>query len=132
MEALKSETFESARGLQKLEASACALQKALQFKLDDAYQQMSAVSERVALFTRHVEAFSDRLLDHIRSLLSHPPTDDVHSTSSKGLRLHSSATLQQLVQYRTLIEWLKEMDARKYSNLQLASNLLYVITYVHS
>ena len=101
--------------------------------------KLNAISERIILLGTHGTNFASRLVSHLQKIISTQveaiAVDDLKKTISHydQLALQVNESLwEDLIPYRGLILWLKEMDARKYSEAQMVSLVLKCLFSSHS
>ncbi|RUS25748.1 exocyst complex component Sec3-domain-containing protein [Jimgerdemannia flammicorona] len=130
-DALKQDSLEHVAGITKIEDSASQLQKVLQCKLEDGLQTMKVVQERMELYNIHSNNFSTRVYEYLKIIFQFqadallndkqrvPPS--APTRGAKGiLRLPPHDMSEDyLIKYRGLTLWMKEMDPRRYNELQM-------------
>ena len=131
--------LETTKGIQQVEQAAFKLQKALQTKVEGEINQIHAISERMALFGKESTSFATRLIDFLKEMMRaqvgaprhvttlHEKVDLYVQEEAKPMKRanlrfqHHGSMEEQLLQYRTLVRWLKDMDPRKHCELQMVS-----------
>ena len=126
---LKTAELETSRGVEDLIAASGLLQNALHSQVDQNLQQMQAVSERMATLGEYSNEFANRLLDFLKKLFFYQSEacliDESRFATKTDLKLQGHEHIHDLLfTYRRLILWLKDVDPRKHTDLQV----LYVST----
>ncbi|KAL1922367.1 uncharacterized protein VTP21DRAFT_9906 [Calcarisporiella thermophila] len=121
---LKQESLESSQGLSRLEDAAGALMRVLHNRFEDGLQDLKAVQERMQVYNGHSNQFCSRIFEFLQVMLAAQAESCVGIESGMGrkgklrLRPHEQAE-NVLIRYKGLILWMKEMDPRRYSELQM-------------
>ncbi|KAI8606300.1 exocyst complex component Sec3-domain-containing protein [Dissophora ornata] len=124
MESLKKETLERESGIHKLENAAAEIQDVLLAKYDVDVAEMSAVRGRMDLYGFHCSNFAGRLADFLKNKIQ-TQTDqflnDKQRTQGKGyiVMFGYEPIEKYFIAYRGLILWLREMDSRRFTDLQM-------------
>jgi hypothetical protein len=117
---LKHGTLETSDGIRMLESATTRLQQALQTRHEAPTGQVLAINERMQLFSLYSTDFAHRLIQFMTKLIQHQANLMADRERMSELSLPSHEALEeQLLEYRKLISWLKEMDTRKHFDLQM-------------
>lgn len=122
---LQHEDLSDIDGIKRLEKACGDIKVALTRKVDDSLQQMTAVTERMSMFGQYVASFSSRLIEFLKTKINQESEkllsqEFTTGTSLSSLHLPIYENLEdELLPYRNLIGWVKEMDSRKHSELQM-------------
>ena len=135
IEVLQSEGLDTADGVKECEKAVDRVMSVIKYKNDgksDRYilkvkidlNDMAATRERISLFQTHVNNFSDRLTDHLRSFFASQATfymnNHTRISQRNGLKLTAHETTEtKLYKFINLLAWLKDIDARKHYDLQM-------------
>ncbi|CAG8434427.1 1984_t:CDS:10 [Ambispora gerdemannii] len=120
---LRQETLDTVQGVQHIENAAARLQAALESTFDEATREMTAVKEKVELYSLHSNGFSNRLHEHLKKSFQYQ-ADILMNDKSRGPRRNSLTVLGHetiedcLLKYRGLSLWMKEIDPRQHNELQ--------------
>lgn len=123
IETLKKETLDRESGVRKLEDASAEIQDVLLSKYDEDVAGMIAVSSRMELYSFHCSNFSGRFSDFLRNKIQ-AQTDqylnDKQRTLAKGyvVMFGYEPIEKYFITYRGLIIWLREMDQRRFTDLQ--------------
>ncbi|KAK3804496.1 MAG: exocyst complex component Sec3-domain-containing protein [Benniella sp.] len=122
-ETLKKENLDRDSGVRKLEDAAAVIQDVLLSKYDEDVAGMSAVRNRMELYSFHCSNFATRFSDFLRNKIQ-TQTDqylnDKQRTLAKGyvVMFGYEPIEKYFITYRGLILWLREMDSRRFTDLQ--------------
>ncbi|KAF9150156.1 hypothetical protein BG015_008033 [Linnemannia schmuckeri] len=124
IETLKKETLERENGVRKLEDAAAEVQDVLLSKYDEDVAGMSAVRGRMELYSFHCSNFAGRLSDFLRAKCQAQADqylNDRQRTLAKGyvVMFGYEPIEKYFITYRGLIVWLREMDPRRFADLQM-------------
>ncbi|KAG0212407.1 hypothetical protein BGX28_006376 [Mortierella sp. GBA30] len=124
IETLKKETLERDSGIRKLEDAAAEIQDVLLSKYDEDVAGMSAVRGRMELYSFHCANFAGRLADFLRNKIQAQVDqylNDKQRTLAKGfvVIVGYEPIEKFFIAYRGLIIWLREMDPRRFTDLQM-------------
>ncbi|KAG0068986.1 hypothetical protein BGZ89_003740 [Linnemannia elongata] len=124
IETLKKETLERENGVRKLEDAAAEVQDVLLSKYDEDVAGMSAVRGRMELYSYHCSNFAGRLSDFLRAKCQAQADqylNDRQRTLSKGyvVMFGYEPIEKYFITYRGLIVWLREMEPRLFTDLQM-------------
>ncbi|KAF9923825.1 hypothetical protein FBU30_006109 [Linnemannia zychae] len=124
IETLKKETLERESGVRKLEEAAAEIQDVLLSKYDEDVAGMSAVRGRMELYSFQCSNFAGRFSDFLRvkfQAQADQYLNDRQRSLSKGfvVMFGYEPIEKYFITYRGLIVWLREMDARRFSDLQM-------------
>ncbi|OZJ04682.1 hypothetical protein BZG36_02547 [Bifiguratus adelaidae] len=131
IETLKNESLETIQGLARVEAAAGQLLKVLHNKHDEDMQNMRIVQERQQLYNSHANNFNVRISEYLKvivqfqadSLMSDKNRAQPANQTPKSLKgykiLPHDPCEDALIKYRGICVWLKEMDPRRMTELQM-------------
>ncbi|KAG0054754.1 hypothetical protein BGZ83_010537 [Gryganskiella cystojenkinii] len=124
LETLKKETLERDSSIRRLEEAAAEIQDVLLTKYDDDVASMSAVHGRMEHYSFHCGNFAGRLFEFLRAKLQNQADqylNDKQRALSKGylVMFGYEAIERYFITYRGLIVWLREMDSRRFTDLQM-------------
>ena len=124
LEILANEGLDTADGVAECEKAVDKVMMVIQFKNDD-LADMTSVKERVALLQGHANNFSARLCDFLTQFFTaHADmylNDKTRASQRNALRLMGhEATEAKIFKFKKLLTWLKDVDARKHYDLQMA------------
>ncbi|KAG0253579.1 hypothetical protein BG011_006298 [Mortierella polycephala] len=124
LETLKKETLERDSGIRKLEGAAAEIQDVLLSKYDEDVAGMSAVRGRMELYSFQCSNFAGRLSDFLRAKIQAQVDqylNDKQRTLTKGfaVMIGYEPIEKYFIVYRGLILWLREMDPRRFTDLQM-------------
>ncbi|KAG0004190.1 hypothetical protein BGZ65_000782 [Modicella reniformis] len=123
IETLKKEVLERESGVRKIEDAAAVIQDVLMAKYDEDVAGMSAVRNRMELYSFQCSNFSGRFSDFLKNKIQ-GQTDqylnDKQRTLAKGyvVMFGYEPIEKYFITYRGLLLWLREMDLRRYTELQ--------------
>lgn len=119
---LKFESLDDSFGIKRLEDACGKLQKALHTKIE---VKIGAYSERMIQFGELSSQFAARFIDFLQKLVQ-SQVESILKRSSivpgrrNSLEIANHEEFEEtLFQYRSLIAWLQEMEARKFTELQM-------------
>ncbi|KAK9694829.1 hypothetical protein K7432_013266 [Basidiobolus ranarum] len=122
---LREESLESLSGINKIEENAAFLQKQLQRQYNEGSQELSVYAERVELFTQTSNNFSTRVMEYLKVMVVYQAENCMTDTKNRQAKLASlkipglEAMKGHIQKYRGLTLWLKEMEFRKYNDIQM-------------
>ncbi|KAG0308790.1 hypothetical protein BGZ98_006837 [Dissophora globulifera] len=124
LETLKKETLDRESGIHKIEDAVAEVQDVLLAKYDEDVAGMSAVRGRMEHYGFHCSNFAGRFADFMKNKIqAHVDQylNDKQRTLSKGyIVLFGYEPIEKFfIAYRGLILWLREMDARRFTELQM-------------
>ncbi|KAJ3080543.1 hypothetical protein HK102_002976 [Quaeritorhiza haematococci] len=123
VEILRNETFDP-DGIMNCEEATVRLMEVIQTKFDDGLNTMQAVKEKIAEYQGYGNEFAARLSAHLVDYFAKQAQTfigDEGRISRKGnLKLYGHETMEEtLYRFRKLLQWLKDVDARKHHELQM-------------
>ncbi len=142
LEVLQNEELDTADGVKECEKAITrvmavikykndGMSKALIFTLKIELNDMAAVQERVSFLQNHANNFSIRLTDYLSNFFAAQAknylNDNTRASQRNVLKLVGhEATEAKLYKFKSLLTWLKDIDARKHYDLQMVSLLFYI------
>ncbi|KAM3589562.1 hypothetical protein VKS41_000421 [Umbelopsis sp. WA50703] len=128
LQTLRNTPMDNVQDIEKIQDAAGDLQKVLKVKLGDGLQTMKAVQERVEEYNMYSNTFTSRVYEHLRTSIE-SQTDILYETRSRTAPMTTrknyviipaySSLEDSLFKYQGLALWMKEMDPRRYNELQM-------------
>ncbi|KAG0237832.1 hypothetical protein BGW42_008453 [Actinomortierella wolfii] len=124
LETLRKGSLDRESGIRELEVAAADVQDVLLSKYDEGVADMKAVRGRMEMYSYQCNNFATRLFEFLKGQLqTHVDAHlgDKHRTLTKGfVVMFGYEPLEQFfIKYRGLIVWLREMEPRRYTDLQM-------------
>ncbi|KAF9430841.1 hypothetical protein BGZ94_003322 [Podila epigama] len=124
LDVLKRETLENETGLRNLEDAAAEVQDVLLSKYDEDVAGMSAVRGRMEHYSIHCSNFANRFADFLKNKIQYQTDlllNDKQRSLSKGfvVMFGYEPVERYFSPYRGLVVWLREMDPRRFTDLQM-------------
>ncbi|KAK9764277.1 hypothetical protein K7432_008340 [Basidiobolus ranarum] len=122
---LREESLESLSGIGKIEENAAFLQKQLQRQYHEGSQELGVYAERVELFTQTSNNFSTRVMEYLKVMIVYQAEGCMNDSKNRQAKLASlkipglDAMKKHIQKFRGLTLWLKEMEFRKYNDIQM-------------
>jgi len=126
LETLKKESLERDSSIRRLEDASAEIQDVLLTKFDEDVASMSAVHGRMEHYSFHCGNFAGRLFEFLRTKIQNQADqylNDKQRSLSKGylVMFGYEAIERYFIAYRGLILWLRDMDSRRFTDLQMVS-----------
>ncbi|KAF9972698.1 hypothetical protein BGZ73_004167 [Actinomortierella ambigua] len=124
LETLRKASLERDSGLQELEKAAAEVQDVLLSKYDEGVAGMTAVRGRMEMYSYQCNIFATRVFDFLKTQLQNhveAHLNDKQRVLAKGfVVMFGYEPLEQyFIKYRGLLVWLREMEPRRYTDLQM-------------
>ncbi|KAG2189411.1 hypothetical protein INT44_004553, partial [Umbelopsis vinacea] len=128
LQTLRNCPMDNVKDINTIQDAAADLQRVLKIKLEDGLQTMKAVQERIQEYNVYSNAFTNRTYEHLRTTIQ-TQTDILFETRSRSspattrksnlVIITPHTSLEDAVfKYQGLALWMKEMDPRRYNELQ--------------
>lgn len=126
LDVLKRESLEKDQGIKNLEDAAAEVQDVLLSKYDEDVAGMSAVRGRMEHYSIHCSNFANRFSEFLKNKVQYQADlllNDKQRSLSKGfvVMFGYEPIERYFIAYRGLIVWLREMDPRRFTDLQMVS-----------
>ncbi|KAG0264150.1 hypothetical protein DFQ27_001384 [Actinomortierella ambigua] len=124
LETLRKASLDRDTGLRELEQAAAEVQDVLLSKYDEGVAGMTAVRGRMEMYSYQCNIFATRLFDFLKTQLQNhveAHLNDKQRVLAKGfVVMFGYEPLEQyFAKYRGLLVWLREMEPRRYTDLQM-------------
>ena len=124
LEVLENEPLDNVDGVNECQKALDKILAVIRYKNQD-LMEMTAVRERISFLQDKSNKFAHRLCDHMSELINDQADayiNDKTRASQRGiLKLQGHELLEtRLFKYKKLLAWLKDHDARKHSEFQMA------------
>ncbi|KAF9293067.1 hypothetical protein BGZ74_011861 [Mortierella antarctica] len=124
LDVLKRESLEKDQGIRNLEDAAAEIQDVLLSKYDEDVAGMSAVRGRMEHYSIHCSNFANRFSEFLKNKVQYQADlllNDKQRSLSKGfvVMFGYEPIERYFIAYRGLIVWLREMDPRRFTDLQM-------------
>jgi len=126
LDVLKRESLEKDQGIRNLEDATAEVQDVLLSKYDEDVAGMSAVRGRMEHYSIHCSNFASRFSEFLKNKIQYQTDlllNDKQRNLSKGfvVMFGYEPIERYFISYRGLIVWLREMDPRRFTDLQMVS-----------
>ncbi|KAJ2962979.1 hypothetical protein NQZ79_g1897 [Umbelopsis isabellina] len=129
LQTLRNTPMDNVQDIERVQDAAADLQRVLKVKLGDGLQSMKAVQERVEEYNMYSNTFTTRVHEHLRQSID-SQTGILYETRSRAAPMTTrknnyviipaySSIEDSLFKYQGLALWMKEMDPRRYNELQM-------------
>ncbi|KAG2186053.1 hypothetical protein INT43_002491 [Umbelopsis isabellina] len=129
LQTLRNTPMDNVQDIERVQNAAADLQRVLKVKLGDGLQTMKAVQERVEEYNMYSNTFTARVHEHLRQSID-SQTGILYETRSRSAPMTTrknnyviipayDSLEDSLFKYQGLALWMKEMDPRRYNELQM-------------